>query len=108
MVFLDTSILKGFKSRLPEHIYSLSEIMQDVLTNKYSLMMTFPDLKNAFGSVPQALVFNMLKAVKVPSSTIHNIQSFYSTFSVIIASRLWETEPIPGVFQDEHHLYPLS
>jgi len=82
--------------------------MQDVLTNKYPIMMTFPDLKNAFGSVPHALVFNMLEAVKVPSSTIHNIQSFYSTLSVIIASRLWETEPTPGVFQDEYHLYPFS
>ena len=52
---LDTSIQKGFVSGLPgvfEHIYCLSAIMQDTLTNKCPLMMTFLDLKNALGLYP--------------------------------------------------------
>ena len=77
-----TSVQKGFVTGLPgvfEHIYTLSAIMQDALTNKCPLMMTFLDLKNAFGSVPHGLMFNMLEVVKVPSSVVQYIQSFYST-----------------------------
>ena len=51
--------------------------MQDALTNKHPLMITFLDLKNAFGSVPHGLMFNMLEVVKVPVSVVHYIQSFY-------------------------------
>ena len=67
-------------------------------------IMTFLDLKNAFGSVPHTLIFNMLEAVKVPSSIINYIRSFYSALSVIITSKSWETEPIPfqrGAFQGD-------
>ena len=78
-----------------KHNYTLSAIMQDSLTKKCPLMMTFLDLKNVFGSVPHGLMFNMLEAVKVPSSVVHYIQSFYSTLSVIITNKTWETEPIP-------------
>ena len=73
---LDTSIQKGFVSGFPgvlEHIYSLSAIMQDALTNRYPLMTTFLDLKNTFGSIPHALIYNVLEAVKVPSSVTHYI-----------------------------------
>ena len=75
--------------------------MQDALTNKYPLMMTFLDLKNAFDSIPHGLMFNMLETVKVPVPVVRYIQSFYSVLSVIITSRTWDTEPIlfqRGVF----------
>ena len=57
---IDTSVQKpaskqkGFVSGLPgvfEHVYSLSAIKQDALTNKKPLMMTFLDLRNAFRTV---------------------------------------------------------
>ena len=67
--YLDTSIQKGFVTGLPgvfEHIYTLSAILQDATTYKKPLMMTFLDLKNAFGSVSHSLIFNMLQAIKVP------------------------------------------
>ena len=73
---LDTSIQKGYVSGLPgvfKHIYSLSAIMQDALTHRYPLMTTFFDLKNAFGSIRYALIFNVLEAVKVPSSVTYYI-----------------------------------
>ena len=47
---LDPSIQKGFVKGLPgvfEHIYAVSAIMQDALSNKRPLMMTFLYLKNA-------------------------------------------------------------
>ena len=48
---LDASTQKGFISGMPdvfEHIYTLSAIMQDALSNGKPLMITFIDLKNAF------------------------------------------------------------
>ena len=104
---IDTSVQKGFVTGLPgvfEHIYTLSAVMQDALTNQKPLMMTFLDLKNAFGSVSHQLIFDMLTAVKVPSVFLHYIQSFYSQLSVTIISKSWETAPIPfrrGVFQGD-------
>ena len=65
-------------------------------------MITFLDLKNAFGSVSHQLIFDMLKAVKVHFVFLHCIQSFYSQLSVTSMSKSWETAPIPfqhGVFQ---------
>ena len=102
---LDTSVQKGFVTGLPgvfEHIYTLSAIMQDAVSNKFPLMMTFLDLKNAFGSVPYGLMFSMLEAIKVPVSVVNYIQSFYSVLSVIVTRKTWETEPISfkrSVFQ---------
>ena len=67
-------------------------------------MVTFLDLKNAFGSVPHQLVFDMLRAVKVPSRIQDYVQSFYSQLFVSIANQTWETPPIPfcrGVFQGD-------
>ena len=104
---IDTSIQKGFVSGLPgvfEHIYSLSAIMEDALTNRKPLMMTFLDLKNAFGSVSHQLIFDMLEAVKVPPSFKDYVQSFYSQFFVIVKGNSWETDQIPfkrGVFQGD-------
>ena len=104
---IDTSVQKGFVTGLPgvfEHIYSLSAIMEDALANKKPLMMTFLDLKNAFGSVSHQLIFDMLKAVKVPPSVVDYIQSFYSQLFAIVKSKSWGTVPIPfkrGVFQGD-------
>ena len=67
-------------------------------------MMTFLDLKNAFGSVSHRLIFDMLHAIKLPLPFIQYIQSFYSGLSVIITSKNWQTEPIPfrrGIFQGD-------
>jgi len=38
--------------------------MQDAVTNKCPLTMTFLDLKNAFGSVPHRLMFNIFHVSK--------------------------------------------
>ena len=95
---LDTSIQKGFISGMPgvfEHIYTLSAIMQDALSNGKPLMITFIDLKNAFGSVSHLLFFDMLSAVKVPAFLLNYIHSFYSQLSVIVLSNSWETSPTP-------------
>ena len=88
---LDTSIQKGFVSGLPgvfEHIYTLSTILQDSTTYKKPLMMTFLDLKNAFGSVSQSLIFDMLNVVKVPNFFSCYVESFYSLLSVAISGKL--------------------
>ena len=104
---IDTSIQKGFITGLPgvyEHIYSLSAILQDATSAKKPLMITFLDLKNAFGSIPHPLLFDMLKAVKVPSAVLSYVKSFYSKLFVIVTTKHWETSLIPfhrGVFQGD-------
>jgi len=67
-------------------------------------MMTFLDLKNAFGSGSHQLILDMLKAVRVPSAFFHYIKPFFSQLSVTITSSVWETYSIPfrrGVFQGD-------
>ena len=67
-------------------------------------MITFLDLKNAFGSVPHQLIFDMLRTVKVPSKIQRYVESFYSQLFVTVTSKNWETPPIPfcrGVFQGD-------
>ena len=104
---INTSIQKGFISSVPgvfEHIYSLSAILPDSTSIRKPAMITFLDLKNAFGSVPHQLLFDMLRAVRVPSSVLNYVESFYSQLFVIIATRNWETLLIPfnrGVFQGD-------
>ena len=104
---LDTSVQKGFISGMPdvfEHIYSLSAIMQDALSNKKPLMATFIDLKNAFGSVSHHLIFDMLRAVKVPTFFLDYMFSFYSQLSVTVMCDYWKTASISfqrGVFQGD-------
>jgi len=104
---IDTSIQKGFISNLPgvyEHIYSLSAILQDATSTKKPLMITFLDLKNAFGSIPHQLIFDMLRFVKVPSSVLNYVESFYSKLFVTVTTKYWKTSPIPfrrGVFQGD-------
>ena len=55
-------------------------------------MMTFLDLKNAFGSVSHRLIVDMLHAVKVPQFLSRYIQSFYSILTVVISTKTWETQ----------------
>ena len=104
---INTSIQKGFISSVPrvfEHIYLLSAILQDSTSIRKPVMITFLDMKNAFGSVPHQLLFDMLRAVRVPSSVLNYVESFYSQLFVIVATRNWETSPIPfhrGVFQGD-------
>ena len=80
---IDISVQKGFVTGLPgvfEQIYTLSAIMQDALTNKCPVMMTFLDLKNAFSSVPHGLMFNMLEAVTVVVEQLPGWNSRYHEF----------------------------
>ena len=105
---IDTCVQKGFITGLPgvfEHIYSLSAILHDATSTTKPLMpITFLDLKNAFGSVPHQLLFDMLRAVKIPSAVLNYVSSFYSKLFVIVATKNWVTPPIPfhrGVFQGD-------
>ena len=87
---IDKSIQKGFISSLPgvyEHIYSLSTILQDATSAIKPLMITFLDLKNAFGSIPHKLLFDMLRVVKVPPLVLNYVESFYSKLFVIVSTR---------------------
>ena len=89
---IDSSVQKDFISG---HIYTLLTILQDAASAKKPLMITFLDLKNAFGSISHRLIFDMLRAVNVPSKIQKYVQSFYTQLFVIVTNRNWETPPIP-------------
>ena len=86
---IDTTVQKGFITGLSgvfEYVYSVSYATRCFFIKK-PLMITFLDLKNAFGSVPHKLIFDMLRAVKVPSTIQIYIESFYSQLYVTVTSR---------------------
>ena len=79
----------------------MSTSTQNAASTKKSLMITFLDLKNAFGSIPHQLIFDMLRLVKVPSSVLDYVDS---KLFVTVTTRNWKTSPIPfhqGVFQGD-------
>jgi len=103
---IDTSVQKDFITGpgVFEHVYSLSAILQDAISTKRPLMITFLDLKNAFGSVPHQLIFDMLRAVKVSSRVQSYIKlSFPSYLLLLLLARIGKP-PIPflqGVLQGD-------
>jgi len=60
----------------------LSAVLQDATSAQHPLMITFLDLKNAFGSISHQLLFDMLEAVEVSSTILSYVKSFYSKLFV--------------------------
>ena len=78
---IDTSLQKGFLSNLNgtmEHIFAISAIIQNAVQNGLPLSVTFLDLKNAFGSVPHQLTYDMLAHIQLPDEVRSYISSAYS------------------------------
>ena len=67
-------------------------------------MIIFLDLKNAFGSVPHRLVFNILECIQIPSDVVSYICSCYNQLTACIATDKWSTLRLTiqkGVFQGD-------
>ena len=104
---IDPSIQKGFLRNCPgtyEHIFALNCILDHAQQIGSPTMITFLDLKNAFGSVPHRLVFNILQRIQIPSDVISYIRSCYNQLTACIVTDKWSTPRFTiqkGVFQGD-------
>ena len=104
---IDPSIQKGFLRNCPgtyEHIFALNCILDQAQWICSPTMITFLDLKNAFGSIPHRLVFNILERIQIPSGVVSYIRSCYSQLTARIIMDKWSTSGFAiqkGVFQGD-------
>ena len=98
------SAQKGFipGASLTEHIAVANEIMNEAVRKNGAIFETTIDLVNAFGSVPHALIFEVLEAKGLSSSIIDVISNLYSAAATTICIKNGHTDCIPirkGVIQ---------
>ena len=104
---IDTSLQKGFLTNINgtmEHIFATSAIIQNAVQNGLPLSVTFLNLKNAFGSVPHQLIYNMLAYIQLPLEVGSYISSAYSQLTARVVTKNWSTPSFPiskGVFQGD-------
>ena len=60
------------------HNVVLEEIISQAKTNKKTVHVTFFDLKNAFGSVPNPLIIQTLKRFNVPAEIQLYVNTLYN------------------------------
>ena len=104
---IDDSIQKGFLKGVNgtmEHILSVISIIEHAKSNGLPVTMSFFDLKNAFGSIPHRLIFDVLAHIKLPQSVRCYIQNNYSQLSAYVQTKYWRTKNFQigrGVFQGD-------
>jgi len=64
-----------------EHNFLLQSAMTDARRTKRNLSVVWLDLKDAFGSIPHPIMFNMLERAGLSGSTIDIIRNIYSDSS---------------------------
>ena len=85
-----------------ELTFAISAIIQNAVQNGLPLSVTFLDLKNAFGSVPHQLIYDMLAHIQLPPEVRSYITSAYSQLTTRVDTKNWSTPSFPiskGVFQ---------
>ena len=104
---IDLSTQKRFLRNCPgtyEHIFALNSILDQVRQLDFPTIISFLDLKNAFGSVPHKLVFDILKHIQIPPGIINYIRDCYGQLTAYIHTDTWNTPKFTiqkGVFQGD-------
>ena len=90
-----------------EHIHTMCSIMQNAKEHRRKLYISFLDLENAFGSIPNKLIFDIARYIKIPEEVIKYITNAYHHLQGFVSTTHWCTAMFPirrGVFQGD----PLS
>ena len=93
--------LKGI-SGCPEHIECLKAALKDAKTSGRQIVVTWIDLKNAFGSVSHNLIQFALHWYHVPKQLAQIINTYYDTLVAAIEAPTWTSKSFSyeiGVFQ---------
>ena len=104
---IDTSTQKGFISGINgtmEHTFALNSILENARANSLPIFVTLLDLKNAFGSIPHALIIDMLQHVHLPTEVISYVADCYSKLQAVVATKEWQTNYFTiqrGIFQGD-------
>ena len=104
---VDPYLQKGFLSGINgmvEHMFAITSILDNAIQQGLPLVLTFLDLKNAFGSIAHRLIRDMLNHNKFPSQVISYIMSGYSKLSATVKTKEWTSLPFNikrGVFQGD-------
>ena len=88
---------KGFIQKCngcTEHSILINELMAQANRDKTSLIATTIDCTNAFGSVPHALIFEVMKAMNIPSIVQHIVRELYTNASTKIKTTAGTTSKI--------------
>ena len=67
-----------------EHIFTLTSIIDHAPKNDLSLIITFIDLKNAFGSISHSFMKDTMFHMKVPDNIIKYITNPYDSLTGFI------------------------
>ena len=81
-----SSAQKGFLAfdGCAEHNFILRSMMTDARRSKRDLLLTWLDLRDAFGSVPHELLLSTMKCLGLSGSILHIVEDIYSQSTVAI------------------------
>ena len=85
---LDSSIQKGFLFGINgtmEHIFCIDSLLANARSSKKLIVISFLDLKNAFGSVCHHFLFDILHYLNLPPTFVSYIVSCYSHLCAYIS-----------------------
>ncbi|KAF0683738.1 Aste57867_24228 [Aphanomyces stellatus] len=99
-----SNVQKGFRqfNGTHEHNFLSTTLLDRMKRSKTPLYVVWYDLKNAFGSMPQALIWLVLGRLGVPPEFVDLLQDIYRNAQTMVATAGGLTPPIPqrcGVFQ---------
>ena len=77
-----------------EHVQMLTMALNDSRRGYTSIYGAFYDLKNAFGSVPQALIFDTLEKHGVPDAIVGVIRSYYARDQTVLVNGQAQSAPM--------------
>ena len=91
---INSSLQKGFLSGVNgtvEHTFAITSILDNAIQHGLPLALTFLDLKNAFGSIANPLIRDMLYHIKLPTQVLSHIMDGYSKLSASVKTKNWTT-----------------
>ena len=93
--YIDTSIQKGGVPGISgclEHTTIISQLIREAKKEKKSLVVTWLDIANAYGSIPHKLIMRSLKEAHIPEEVISMVENYYSNARIRFATQNFTTE----------------
>ncbi len=98
---IQKGVLPGISGCI-EHTYLLMAALKDAKRSNHTIVVTFIDLANAYGSVNHSLIHFAMSWFHIPKSVCGLIQYYYNALFAKVVTSQWSTSEFPfriGVFQ---------